>query len=103
MGGLVRQVDRLAIRGWVGSMLFQLSTGLLNIAQWYAFKFFFTTSHYAMAYVAAGAVLGHIGVEPAIIRPAFGEPGQWSPYGAALRADPAARPLGTRRARGTFP
>ena len=55
-------------------MLFQLSTGLLNIAQWYAFKFFFTTSHYAMAYVAAGAVLVHIGVKLPVIRRALGEP-----------------------------
>jgi DMSO/TMAO reductase YedYZ molybdopterin-dependent catalytic subunit len=55
-------------------MLFQLSTGLLNIAQWYAFKFFFTTSHYAMAYVAAGAVLVHIGVKLPVIRSALGEP-----------------------------
>src|SRR6478735_4968374 len=56
IGGPVRQIERLSILVLVGSMLFQLSTGLLNIAQWYAFKFFFTTSHYAMAYVAAGVV-----------------------------------------------
>ena len=31
--------QRLSILVLVGSMLFQLSTGLLNIAQWYAFKF----------------------------------------------------------------
>ncbi len=65
IGGLVRQIERLSILVLVGSMLFQLSTGLLNIAQWYAFKFFFTTSHYAMAYVAAGAVLVHIGGQAA--------------------------------------
>ena len=46
----------------------------MNIAQWYAFKFFFTTSHYAMAYVAAGAVLVHIGVKLPVIRRALGEP-----------------------------
>ena len=55
-------------------MLFQLTTGLLNIAQWYAFKFFFTTSHYAMAYVAAGAVIVHIAVKLPVIRRALGEP-----------------------------
>jgi DMSO/TMAO reductase YedYZ molybdopterin-dependent catalytic subunit len=74
IGGLVRQIERLSILVLVGSMLFQLSTGLLNIAQWYAFKFFFTTSHYAMAYVAAGAVLVHIGVKLPVIRRALGEP-----------------------------
>jgi DMSO/TMAO reductase YedYZ molybdopterin-dependent catalytic subunit len=46
----------------------------MNIAQWYAFKFFFTTSHYAMAYVAAGAVLVHVGVKLPVIRRALGEP-----------------------------
>jgi len=74
IGGLVRQIERLSILVLVGSMLFQLSTGLLNIAQWYAFKFFFTTSHYAMAYVAAGAVIVHIGVKLPVIRRALGEP-----------------------------
>src|SRR6185437_13308603 len=33
-----------------------------------------TTSHYAMAYVAAGAVLVHIGVKLPVIRRALGEP-----------------------------
>ena len=74
IGGLTRQLERLSILVLVASMTFQLSTGLLNIAQWYAFKFFFTTSHYAMAYVAAGAVIVHIGVKLPVIRRALGEP-----------------------------
>ena len=74
LGGVVRQLERLSILVLVSSMLFQLTTGLLNIAQWYAFKFFFTTTHYAMAYVAAGAVLVHIAVKLPIIRRALGEP-----------------------------
>jgi DMSO/TMAO reductase YedYZ molybdopterin-dependent catalytic subunit len=74
IGGPVRQIERLSILVLVGSMLFQLSTGLMNIAQWYAFKFFFTTSHYAMAYVAAGAVLVHIAVKLPVIRRTLGEP-----------------------------
>lgn len=74
IGGLVRQLERASILVLVGSMLFQLSTGLLNIAQWYVFRFFFTTSHYAMAYVAAGALLVHIGVKLPVIRRVLGEP-----------------------------
>ncbi|MEI6252998.1 MAG: molybdopterin-dependent oxidoreductase [Mycobacteriaceae bacterium] len=74
IGGLTRQLERLSILVLVASMTFQLSTGLLNIAQWYAFKFFFTTSHYAMAYVAAGAVIVHIAVKLPVIRRALGEP-----------------------------
>ncbi len=88
-GGLVRQIERLSILVLVASMLFQLSTGLLNIAQWYAFKFFFTTSHYAMAYVAAGAVLVHIGVKLPVIRRALGEPIEELPGG--LHAGPSRR------------
>ena len=53
--------------------------------QWYAFKFFFTTSHYAMAYVAAGAVLVHLGVKLPVIRRALGEPLEEIPTGALIR------------------
>jgi DMSO/TMAO reductase YedYZ molybdopterin-dependent catalytic subunit len=74
LGGLTRQLERGSILVLVASMIFQLSTGLMNIAQWYAFGFFFTTVHYAMAYVAAGAVLVHIAVKLPVIRRALGEP-----------------------------
>lgn len=74
IGGLTRQIERASILVLFGAIIFQLSTGIMNIAQWYAFKFFFTTSHYAMSYVAAGAVLVHIGVKLPIIRRALGEP-----------------------------
>ena len=74
IGGVVRQLERASILVLMASMLFQLSTGLLNIAQWYAFDFFFTTAHYAMSYVAAGAVLVHIGVKLPVIRRALDEP-----------------------------
>jgi DMSO/TMAO reductase YedYZ molybdopterin-dependent catalytic subunit len=74
IGGPVRQIERASILVLVASMIFQLSTGLLNTAQWYAFQFFFTTSHYQMAWVAAGAVIVHIGVKLPAIRRALGEP-----------------------------
>lgn len=74
IGGLTRQLERLSILVLVGSVLFELSTGLLNIAQWYAFGFFFTTSHYAVAYLVAGSVLVHLAVKLPVIRRALGEP-----------------------------
>ena len=87
IGGLTRQLERGSILVLVASMIFQLSTGLMNIAQWYAFRFFFTTSHYAMAYVAAGAVLVHIAVKLPVIRRALGEPvDDGSPVGPSRRA-----------------
>lgn len=74
LGGPVRALERLSILVLVGAVLFELSTGLLNIAQWYAFRFFFTTAHYAVAYLAAGAVLVHLAVKLPVIRRALGEP-----------------------------
>lgn len=73
-GGIVRQLERLSILVLVAAMIFQLSTGLLNIAQWYAFGFFFTTAHYAMSYVAIGAILVHIAVKLPVIRSALSAP-----------------------------
>ncbi|WP_018603869.1 molybdopterin-dependent oxidoreductase [Mycobacterium sp. 155] len=85
IGGLGRQVERLSILVLVGAMLFQLSTGLMNIAQWYAFKFFFTTAHYAMAYVATGAVLVHLAVKLPVIRVALDEPLERAAIGLTRR------------------
>lgn len=90
IGGLSRQLERASILVLMASMLFQLSTGLMNTAKWYGFKFFFTTNHYAMAYVAAGAVLVHIGVKLPIIRRALGEPLEEIPSGE-LRRGPTRR------------
>ncbi len=81
IGGPVRQLERLSILVLVASILFELSTGLLNIAQWYAFDFFFTTAHHAMAYVAIGAVLVHVGVKLPVVRRALGEPLDDAPRG----------------------
>ncbi|WP_179466512.1 molybdopterin-dependent oxidoreductase [Mycolicibacterium vinylchloridicum] len=91
IGGLTRQIERGSILVLVGAMIFQLSTGIMNIAQWYAFKFFFTTSHYAMSYVAAGAVMVHIGVKLPVIRRALGEPLDALPNGELPRTGPSRR------------
>jgi DMSO/TMAO reductase YedYZ molybdopterin-dependent catalytic subunit len=74
IGGPVRLLERASILVLVAAILFELSTGLLNIAQWYAFQFYFPTAHYAVAYVAAGAVVVHLAVKLPIIRRALGEP-----------------------------
>ena len=43
----------------------QLATGLANAAQWYPWHFNFRPTHYAVAWVAIGALIVHIAVEPA--------------------------------------
>ena len=74
IGGPVRALERLSILVLVAAILFELSTGLLNTAQWYVFGFFFTTAHYAVAYLAIGAVVVHLGVKLPVIRQALGAP-----------------------------
>ncbi|XRQ16213.1 molybdopterin-dependent oxidoreductase [Actinomadura welshii] len=50
---------RLLMLALVGGALLQFATGVLNIAYWYAFPFFFTTAHYWTAYIVMGALLVH--------------------------------------------
>ncbi|MFC4053612.1 molybdopterin-dependent oxidoreductase [Actinomadura syzygii] len=54
---------RAAVFALVAGSVFQLVTGVLNIAYWYAFPFFFTTAHYWTAYIVFGALLIHIADE----------------------------------------
>lgn len=60
---LRRAAERASIAVLVMAILFELSTGLLNIAQWYPWRFFFPTAHYAVAWVAAGSVAIHVAVK----------------------------------------
>jgi DMSO/TMAO reductase YedYZ molybdopterin-dependent catalytic subunit len=74
IGSPVRLLERASITVLVVAGIFQLFTGLMNIAQWYPWTFFFTTTHYATAWIAIGAVLVHIAVKLPVIRTALGEP-----------------------------
>ncbi|WP_306307654.1 molybdopterin-dependent oxidoreductase [Nocardia paucivorans] len=87
LGSPLRVLERGSIAVLVGATLFQLSTGLSNIAQLYAWRFFFTTTHYAMAYVAVGALAVHLAVKLPVIREALRRP---RPEAPDRPADPAA-------------
>lgn len=64
-------VQRLLVFVLVGAALFQTVTGVLNIAYWYVFRFFFTTAHYWTAYILFGALLVHIANEGGTARRAL--------------------------------
>jgi len=64
-------LERGSIAVLVASALFQLTTGLLNSAQWYPWAFSFRASHYAVAWLAIGSLLVHIAVKLPIIRRAL--------------------------------
>lgn len=67
-------LERLSVLVLVGAAFFELVTGLLNIAHWYPWGFFFPATHYAVAWIAVGAILVHIAVKLPTIRRALGEP-----------------------------
>jgi hypothetical protein len=73
-----RLVLHLLERGSIGVLvaagIFQLTTGVLNASGWYPWTFSFRSTHYAVAWVAIGALVLHIGVKLPVIRQGLGEP-----------------------------
>jgi hypothetical protein len=69
---IAQAIERASIAALVAAALFQLVSGILNIARWYQpMPFFFTAGHYWSAWLAIGALLVHIGVKLPIIRQAL--------------------------------
>ena len=68
---VVHALERASIAVLVAAALFQLVSGTMNAAQWYPWSFSFRTSHYAMAWVAVGALLVHVAVKLPVIRDAL--------------------------------
>ncbi len=69
---LLTGLERASIAVLVAASVFQLMTGLFNSAQWYPWSSFsFRTTHYAIAWVAIGALVLHIAVKLPVIRDAL--------------------------------
>lgn len=64
-------LERLSIAALVGAMLFEIVTGLLNVAELYPWTFFFPRAHYAVAWVLVGSLMLHIAVKAPVIREAL--------------------------------
>jgi hypothetical protein len=60
--------ERLAVIPLIAGAIFQLATGIANIAQWYQFRFFFTVTHYWVAWITVGALLVHLAAKLAVVR-----------------------------------
>ncbi|WP_332662375.1 molybdopterin-dependent oxidoreductase [Aeromicrobium sp.] len=69
---LVDLLERASVGVLVASAIFQLASGLLNIAQWYPWEFSFRRTHEAVAWVAIGSLLVHIAVKLPVIREGLG-------------------------------
>lgn len=63
--------ERASIAVLVAAAVFQLATGLANSAQWYPWSFSFRATHYAIAWVAVGALALHVAVKLPVIRGAL--------------------------------
>ncbi|MCZ4103724.1 MULTISPECIES: molybdopterin-dependent oxidoreductase [Streptomyces] len=62
-----KALERLSIAVLVGTVLLQLLTGLLNTLQWYPWPWNFVPVHWALAWVAIGALLLHLAVKAPVI------------------------------------
>jgi DMSO/TMAO reductase YedYZ molybdopterin-dependent catalytic subunit len=60
---LLHGLERLSVAVLVASAIFEVTTGLTNIAQWYPWRFFFPRAHEAVAWVAVGSILLHLAVK----------------------------------------
>ena len=67
----VEVLERLSIGLLVAASVFLLVTGTLNAAQWYPWDFSYRRTHYAVAWVAIGALIVHIAVKLPVIRDAL--------------------------------
>lgn len=69
---LVDLAERASIAVLVASALFLLASGLVNMTAWYPWAFSFRTTHYALAWVAIGALVVHVAVKLPVVRQALG-------------------------------
>ena len=68
---LPHALERLSILVLSSSAFFELTTGLLNVAQNYPWTFYFPQVHYAVAWLAIGSILVHVAVKLPVIRRAL--------------------------------
>ena len=68
---VAQALERLTLLLLVGSILFELATGVLNIQYWYVFRFDFYTAHYYGAWVFLGAFAAHVGLKLPVMRAAL--------------------------------
>jgi DMSO/TMAO reductase YedYZ molybdopterin-dependent catalytic subunit len=68
-------LERVSLAVLISAALFQLATGLLNVAHWYsAMPFGFNPAHYWTAWLVAGSVVLHVAVQLPIIRDGLARP-----------------------------
>ncbi|HET9169294.1 MAG TPA: molybdopterin-dependent oxidoreductase [Actinospica sp.] len=83
-------LERLSILVLIAGAVFELVTGIQNIAQWYPWHFPFVPAHYWVAWITVGALLLHLAVKaPAIARGLRNRAAEAAEATAATEADEA--------------
>ena len=75
----VHLLERASIAVLVAAAIFQVVSGAINIVQWYPWEFSFRRTHGAVAWVAIGALVVHIGVKLPVIVDALRRPTESAP------------------------
>jgi DMSO/TMAO reductase YedYZ molybdopterin-dependent catalytic subunit len=66
---IAHALERLSLVPLVGGALFELATGVANIAYWYSpMPFVFTTAHFYVAWITVGGLVVHIGAKISLTR-----------------------------------
>jgi DMSO/TMAO reductase YedYZ molybdopterin-dependent catalytic subunit len=69
-------LERLSLLALVGGSLFMLATGVMNIALWYPWGFYFPAAHYWGAWITIGGLVAHVGAKMTTARRALGPAGR---------------------------
>ncbi len=77
-------LERLVLALLVGSALFELATGVVNVQVYYPFRFNFVQMHYFGAWVFVAALVAHVAIKLPTIRRAYRERGVLRPLRASL-------------------
>ena len=90
-GSVAEALERVLLVPLVAGAVFQLATGLINIVQWYPFRFGFRPGHYAVAWVVTGALLVHLGLKAPLARSVTGRRRRPGPASEAAVPSPERR------------
>ncbi len=61
-------LERLLLVPLVAGTVFELVSGLLNVARWYPWPFFFPRVHYAVALIVMGSLAAHLAFKVPLLR-----------------------------------
>ncbi|SCF17547.1 sulfoxide reductase catalytic subunit YedY [Micromonospora coriariae] len=95
---LAHALERICVLVLVCAAFFELVTGLFNVAQSYPWGFFFPAAHYAVAWLAVGALLVHIAVKLPVAHPALTTRLSQADTAGVVAPGPDDRDMSARRA-----